>query len=151
MMLRADKNTSPDIYTKLSETEKICISDGWSAESFKSEALKDNGLVLYIQEENGKISALLTAYTATGEADITNVAVIPEYRRKGYATALISELEKIIPDDTEDIFLEVRESNINAINLYIKSGFEKISVRKRFYSNPQENAIIMKKKAGIRK
>lgn len=150
-MLRADKNTSYDIYTKLSEIEKICISDGWSAESFKSEALKENGIVLYIQEENGKISALLTAYTAIGEADITNVAVIPEYRRKGYATALISEFEKIIPDNTEDIFLEVRESNTNAINLYIKSGFEKISIRKRFYSNPQENAIIMKKKAGIKK
>ena len=151
MMLRADKNTSESVYKKLSETEKICIPDGWSAESFKSEALKDNGIVLYIQEDNGIISALLTAYTAIGEADITNVAVLPEYRRKGYAISLISEFEKIIPEDTEDIFLEVRESNQSAINLYLKAEFEKISVRKRFYSNPTENALIMKKKAGIKK
>lgn len=150
-MLKADKNTEAIIFQKLEKLEKTCIHDGWSAESFKSEALKDNGIVIYIQEDNGTVSALLTAYTAIGEADITNVAVLPEYRRKGYATALISEFEKIIPQDTEDIFLEVRESNINAINLYIKSGFEKISVRKRFYSNPTENAIIMKKKAGINK
>lgn len=151
MMLKADKNTPEYIYTKLADTEKICIPDGWSAESFKSESLKDNGIVLYIQEDNGIISALLTAYTAFGEADITNVAVLPEYRRKGYAKHLISEFEKIIPDDTEDIFLEVRESNQNAINLYLKSGFEQISIRKKFYSNPIENAVIMKKKAGIKK
>lgn len=151
MMLRADKNTPEYIYTRLADTEKICIPDGWSAESFKSESLKDNGIVLYIQEDNGTVSAFLTAYTAIGEADITNVAVLPEYRRKGYATLLISEFEKMIPEDTEDIFLEVRESNQSAINLYIKSGFEKISVRKRFYSNPTENAVIMKKKAGINK
>ena len=151
MMLRADKNTPEYIYAKLAETEKLCIPDGWSAESFKSESLKDNGIVLYIQENDGIISALLTAYTAIGEADITNVAVLPEYRRKGYATALISEFEKILPEDTEDILLEVRESNQSAINLYLKAGFEKISVRKRFYSNPTENALIMKKKAGIKK
>ena len=66
-------------------------------------------------------------------------------------TFLISEFEKILPEDTEDIFLEVRESNQIAINFYLKAGFEKISVRKRFYSNPTENALIMKKKAGIKK
>lgn len=145
MMLRADKNTPDYIFEELENLEKICISDGWSAESFRSEALKDNGIVLYIQENDKKISAFITAYTALGEADITNVAVSPEYRRKGYAFYLISELEKIIPEDTENIFLEVRESNQNAINLYLKSGFEKISLRKRFYSNPVENAVIMKK------
>lgn len=145
MMLRADKNTPDYIFEELENLEKICIPDGWSAKSFRSEALKDNGIVLYIQENNKKISAFITAYTALGEADITNVAVSPEYRRKGYALYLISELEKIIPENTESIFLEVRESNQNAINLYLKSGFEKISLRKRFYSNPVENAVIMKK------
>ncbi len=146
MMLRADENTSDLIFRKLEKLEKICIPDGWPLESFKSESLKNNGIVLYIQEDNGEISGLLTAYTAIGEADITNVAVSPEYRLRGYAINLISELEKIIPEDTENIFLEVRESNISAINLYLKSGFEKISVRKRFYSHPLENAVIMKKK-----
>jgi len=146
MMLRADRNTSDLIFRKLADLEKICIPDGWSAESFKSEALKDNGIVLYIQEDNGDISGLLTAYTATGEADITNVAVNPQFRCRGYASGLISALESIIPGDTENIFLEVRESNINAVNLYIKSGFEQIAVRKRFYSKPVEDAIIMKKK-----
>ncbi|MDE5946989.1 MAG: ribosomal protein S18-alanine N-acetyltransferase [Oscillospiraceae bacterium] len=145
MMLRADKNTPEYIFNELENLEKSCISDGWSAESFKSEALKDNGIVLYIQEDDKKISAFITAYTALGEADITNVVVSPEYRRRGYAFSLISELEKIIPEDTENIFLEVRESNQNAINLYLKSGFEKISIRKRFYSNPIEDAVIMKK------
>ena len=111
MMLRADKNTPEYIYAKLAETEKLCIPDGWSAESFKSESLKDNGIVLYIQENDGIISALLTAYTAIGEADITNVAVLPEYRRKGYATALISEFEKAADDFPLKILLEKKYSS----------------------------------------
>lgn len=149
MMLKADKDTPLDIFEKLAELEKICIPDGWSAKGFKTEAEKDNGIVLYTLEDNGEISSFLTAYTAIGEADITNVVVNPHYRRKGFAQMLISELEKIIPKNTEDIFLEVRESNSPAINLYIKSGFEQIAVRKNFYSNPVENAVIMKKKAGM--
>lgn len=149
MTLRADENTPEEIFDKLEKLEKICIPDGWSKNSFKSESLKNNGIVLYILEDDGTVSALLTAYTAVGEADITNVAVYPKYRRRGCALSLIRELEKIIPDDTEDIFLEVRESNTAAFNLYKKAGFEQISIRKRFYSNPVENAVIMKKKAGI--
>ena len=149
MMLRANKDTPYDIFEKLAELEKTCIPDGWSAKGFKAEAEKDNGIVLYTLEYNGDISSFLTAYTAIGEADITNVVVNPEYRRKGLAQSLISELEKIIPKDSEDIFLEVRESNSPALNLYLKSGFEQIAIRKNFYSNPVENAVIMKKKAGM--
>ena len=51
-----------------------------------------------------------------------------------------------IPHDTEEIFLEVRESYTPAIKLYEKCGFERLSVRKNFYSNPTENAIVMRKR-----
>lgn len=134
-----------DIISQLSALDKACVgADGWSAESFASEIDKENGLVLFIADGESVI-ALLSGYTAVGEADITSVAVSDKYRRKGLATELISEFERLLPDDTEDIFLEVRESNTPAVKLYEKNGFEKLSVRKNFYSCPRENAVVMKK------
>jgi len=145
-IIRADKSTPENVLIQLSELDKKCVgSDGWSAESFRSEVMKQNGLVLYIADEN-KVTALLSGYSAVGEGDITSIAVDRNYRRIGLATGLIAEFEKLLPKDTENIFLEVRESNESAVNLYKKCGFEKISVRKNFYSNPRENAVVMCKK-----
>lgn len=135
-----------DLFEKLSALDKKCIGiDGWSADSFCSEVNKENGIVLcFINDEN--IIALLSGYFAEGEGDITSVAVEPEFRRNGLAKQLIHEFEDNLPDSTENIFLEVRESNIPAIKLYQKCGFEKLSIRKNFYTNPRENAIVMIKK-----
>jgi len=143
---RAGENTVQDVFDALAELEKLAIGagEGWSAESFRSEAGKNNGFVLYIQSGD-RTAALLTGYYAAGEGDITNIAVHPDFRRKGLAQALIVEFEKLLPDDAHEIFLEVRESNEPAENLYKKCGFEQISLRKNFYVNPRENAIVMKK------
>lgn len=139
-------NTLPNVFDALSELDKSTVgAEGWSAESFRSEAVKENGYVLYIMQEESVI-ALLTGYSAVGEGDVTNVAVLPEYRRRGLAGQLIAEFERLLPVDAESIFLEVRESNAPAIALYEKCGFERLSVRKNFYSSPRENAIVMRKK-----
>lgn len=142
---RIRSNAAPLTFDALAALEKITVGEeGWSAESFRSEAEKENGYVLCIFCGNSA-AALLTGYYAVGEGDITNVAVAPEYRRKGLAQRLIAEFEGLLPDDAEKIFLEVRESNAPAIELYRKCGFEKLSVRKNFYANPCENAIVMMK------
>ena len=144
-IIRADENTPENIIIQLSELDKKCVgADGWSVNSFKSEIAKENGYVLYIAE-NDKAVALFAGYSAVGEGDITSIATDENYRRMGLAKSLIDEFEKLLPQDTESIFLEVRESNENAIRLYIKCGFEKISVRRNFYSNPRENAVVMRK------
>lgn len=140
------QSLSEEIAEKLSELDKMCVgADGWSADSFRSEAEKDNGYVLYVVD-NENVIALLSGYSAVGEADITSIAVHPEYRRKGLALRLIERFIEMIPDDAESIFLEVRESNAPAIALYEKCGFERLSVRKNFYSQPRENAVVMQKK-----
>ncbi|MDE6781950.1 MAG: ribosomal protein S18-alanine N-acetyltransferase [Ruminococcus sp.] len=134
------------IFDELSALDKKCVgSDGWSAESFRSEVLKDNGIVLCFTDGINVI-ALLSGYFAEGEGDITSVAVDENFRRKGLAQKLIAEFENLLPDSTENIFLEVRESNAPAVSLYRKCGFEKLSVRKNFYTNPRENAVVMVKK-----
>ncbi|MBE6865132.1 MAG: ribosomal-protein-alanine N-acetyltransferase [Ruminococcus flavefaciens] len=140
------QSLSEEIAEQLSELDKMCVgADGWSADSFRSEAEKDNGYVLYVVD-NENVIALLSGYSAVGEADITSIAVHPEYRRKGLALRLIERFIEMIPDDAESIFLEVRESNAPAIALYEKCGFERLSVRKNFYSQPRENAVVMQKK-----
>ncbi len=146
-VIRADKDTDDEIFSMLSELESQTITDGWSANGFRAEAEKENGYVLYI-EDNNRIISLLTAYTAADEADITNVAVDISMRRKGLAKILLSEFEAMLPCNINEIFLEVRASNEPAIKLYSSFGYEQIAVRKRFYSNPIEDAIIMKKKVG---
>ena len=140
------QSLNEEIAEKLSELDKMCVgADGWSADSFCSEAEKDNGYVLYVMD-NENVIALLSGYSAVGEADITSIAVHPEYRRKGLALKLIEYFIEMIPDDAESIFLEVRESNAPAIALYEKCGFERLSVRKNFYSQPRESAVVMQKK-----
>lgn len=145
MLQRADSKTAPEIFRELSAIDKMTVGEeGWSAESFRSEAEKENGYVLY-ETDGDRICALLTGYSAFGEGDITNVAVLPEYRRRGLAQRLIAEFERLLPEDAEEIFLEVRESNAPAAALYEKCGFERLSVRKNFYTEPCENAVVMRK------
>ena len=142
-IFRADKNSTESLFSRLSDLDKQCVgNDGWSAESFKSEAEKDNGIVLYAVE-NDVVTGLICGYFAADEADITSVAVAPEYRRQGIAARLMEEFLGVLPDITHCIFLEVRESNSAAIGLYEKFGFEKLSIRKNFYSFPDENAVVM--------
>lgn len=145
-LLRVSTDSDSHIFDELSMLDKKCVgSDGWSAKSFESEVRKENGIVLCFLY-NTQVIALLSGYFAEGEGDITSVAVDENFRRQGLAQCLIEEFEKIIPDNTENIFLEVRESNFSAIKLYEKCGFEKLSVRKNFYTNPCENAVVMVKK-----
>ena len=73
---------------------------------------------------------------------MTNFAVLPEYRRRGIAEALIAAQMK---NDMRFITLEVRKSNAAAIALYEKSGFENVGIRPKFYTDPTEDAVIMTK------
>ena len=133
-----------DIFQQLSELDKICIgAEGWSAESFRSEAAKENGIVLACFKGE-RLAGLLAGYTAAGEGDITTAAVSPEYRRQGIAYRLMQEFFSLLPEDSAEVFLEVRESNIPAIELYKKCGFKQVGLRKRFYSQPEESAVVMK-------
>ena len=136
---------SAETAERLSALDKLCVgAEGWSAASFLSESEKPNGIVLYIMDGD-EVIALLSGYHAAGEGDITSVAVCPDYRRRGLASALLKEFERLLPEDTESIFLEVRQSNSAAIELYRQAGFEDLSVRKRFYSAPEEDALVMRK------
>ncbi len=81
------------------------------------------------------------------ECHITNVAVLPEYRKMGIASSLINKMVEICKcSEIQTMTLEVRESNLPAINLYRKFGFISAGKRPTYYLKPLEDAIIMWKK-----
>jgi len=97
---------------------------------------------LEVAEVNGRIAAFLVSReTAPGEIEILNLAVDPACRRRGLATALMASVRRRRPGE---FFLEVRESNLAARDLYRKLGFEQAGVRPGYYDNPAEAAIVMR-------
>lgn len=131
---------------ELSELDKLCFDIPWSQKSFEDEA--GNNLATYFTaRDNGKIIGYAGFWSVSGEGDITNVAVLPEYRKKGIASKLIeSVIKKSNELSLSLLTLEVRKSNFAAQNLYSKYGFEIIGERKRYYSDNHEDALIMTKK-----
>ena len=125
----------------LAELDLLCFAVPWSEKSFLEEA--NNPLARYfVAKDEEKIVGYGGIWLVSGEGQITNIAVHPEYRKKGIASAILEELIKSA-EGCEQIFLEVRESNTAAISLYEKHGFKNCGVRKNFYHSPTENGIIM--------
>jgi len=140
-----NKDSPKSIFDDLSALDKICVgADGWSAQDFLDEAAKKGGIVL-AAFDGDRIIGAVAGFTASDTGEILTVATAPEYRRKGIARKLLTEFFSLIPDETETIALEVRQSNTAAIALYESFGFEKAGVRKRFYRDPVEDADIMVK------
>lgn len=138
--MKIDKMTADDC-RELAELEKICFSVPWSERSFREEA--ENRLATYLlAREDGKIIGYCGFWRVSGEAQVTNIAVLPEYRRRGVAAGLMKKMLELCSDDSE-IILEVRRSNGAAIALYERLGFEAAGIRKRFYHDPIEDGITM--------
>lgn len=127
----------------IAELEKLCFSQPWSYDAL-AEELKNETAFFHVAETDGVVSGYVGLHIVCGQAFITNIAVLPQYRRMGVAKKLLNSLfitaEKF---DLEFISLEVRPSNTPAVNLYKSFGFEEIGMRKNFYRNPTEDALIM--------
>ena len=119
--------------------EKTCFAHPWSREDLKNQIGLDTSHFL-VATVDGNIAGYMGLQIFGGEGYVTNVAVMPEYRKQGIAEALIREQMK---NEMSFITLEVRESNLPAISLYTKCGFKNVGIRPNFYSAPTENAIIM--------
>ena len=127
---------------RLAALEKLCFSTPWSIDSIKSAMDGANTFLGVCQ--NGEITGYLSFSSVAGECYINNIAVHPDFRRKGVAKAMLCELFNIaVSSYYEFISLEVRESNLSARNLYNAFGFKEEGRRKNYYTAPQEDAIIL--------
>jgi [ribosomal protein S18]-alanine N-acetyltransferase len=138
--------TKKDI-TQMALLDKLCFSAPWSEDTFNKE-LNENDLALYIlaeMKDTGQIIGYAGVWLIHDEGHITNVAVHPEYRRKhiGFAVinALMTESRNLAEINT--FTLEARKSNTAAIELYKKFGFVDVGIRKGYYQDNKEDAVIM--------
>ena len=130
---------------QIAQLEKICFSDPWSEKSIASEL--DNKLAFWlVAAEGDTVAGYIGSQTVIDETDMMNVAVHPDFRRKGIAEALVNTLvENLQKMGSRCLTLEVRTSNAPAIALYEKLGFAEIGRRKNYYRNPREDALILRK------
>lgn len=130
---------------QVAELEKLCFSDPWSEKSVASEL--ENELAHWlVAVEGDRVAGYVGSQTVCGETDMMNVAVHPDFRRQGIAEALVKGLVADLKEmGSRCLTLEVRASNIPAQKLYEKLGFAQVGKRPKYYRNPKEDALILRK------
>lgn len=126
----------------VAKIEALCIETPWGERELFRELENKNAFYACIKKD-GRTVGYGGIWLSVGTADITNIAVLPEYRREGFGSLILSELtKKAVENGCFEINLEVNENNLGAVLLYEKCGFEKVGIRKKYYKN-KDNAIIM--------
>lgn len=129
----------------IAELEKLCFSDPWSENSVASE-LKNPLALWLVAMEGDRLAGYIGSQSVEGEADVMNVAVHPDFRRRGIAEQLCNALvDHLKHKQIHCLTLEVRASNAPAIALYEKLGFALVGRRPNYYRHPKEDALIMRK------
>ena len=130
---------------KMADLDKICFTMPWSLMNFETE-IKRNHLGFYlVYEADSKIVGYAGLWAIKPEGHITNVAVHPDYRRRGIGSTLMRELLKQSYErfGLTEFTLEVRISNIEAVKLYSRFGFKYAGKRKAYYTDTNEDALIL--------
>jgi [ribosomal protein S18]-alanine N-acetyltransferase len=130
---------------RIAAIEQTSVSP-WPAPLIVAELERPQGLQLVAAgDEDGSVVGWCCGIAAP-EAELFKIAVVPSKRRTGVGTALLLQLEDLCRDKgCETLFLEVRAANTAAISLYEKLGFRGVGHRKNYYSNPQDDALILRK------
>lgn len=138
-----EKMTVDDIDNVL-EVDRNSFTIPWSKDSFFRE-LVENKVALYLVAKIENVAVgYIGVWKVIDEGHITNIAVHPEYRGIGIGKMLVSELLSLCEKEGIEAFtLEVRKSNIAAQNLYKKFHFAECGMRKGYYEDNNEDAIIM--------
>lgn len=138
----------PEDLDLVAAIENICFSDPWSKDGFISSLEEPASILLVAENEEGKIAGYCCLYGVLDEGEIVNVAVSPEFRKKGYGAGMVTDLMRRGEErGIRTFFLEVRAGNDSARRLYSELGFKELSIRKGFYEYPKEDGILMCRQA----
>lgn len=128
---------------QVTEIEKASMPSPWSKELFDEE-LKRPAAHYFVMEEQGKVAGYMGYWEAPEEAHIINLAIAPEFRNKGLGQRMMDDcLSYAAKRGAQLATLEVRQSNVAAQRLYEKCDFRVVAIRKKYYSDNQEDAIVM--------
>lgn len=122
---------------------RLSFAHPWSRQLIADDMLNPNSF--YAVETDGDRAIGYGGITIiAGEANVTNIAIHPNYRRQGVGTRIMERLIRYCTDNNLLLItLEVRKSNISAVSLYEKSGFAVEGERKGYYADNGEDALIM--------
>jgi ribosomal-protein-alanine N-acetyltransferase len=131
--------------------ERSCYGDPWPATAFAS--LPHNSRVFFAvarqtdrDDVPGRVAGYVVAWYVMDEGELANLAVAPDARRQGIGKALLDAMfVDAAGRGTSQVFLEVRESNVAARQLYATRGFEEVGRRQRYYRSPVEDALILRR------
>lgn len=138
---REENTALPDL---LCFIEERCFSDPWSRGMMQN-ALADPSVLLLTVCDGERAVGYMMLMTVLPDAEILNLAVLPEYRRRGLADELFDACLAYCNEvRAEMLFLEVRASNTPAVSLYEKKGFVTVGRRKNYYRYPKEDALVMR-------
>jgi ribosomal-protein-alanine N-acetyltransferase len=136
----------PEDADAVAEVEKQCFATPWSRESFWRDASSsDTYYLLAVDEEaDNKVIGYVGCWILAYEGSITNVAIAPDYRRRGIGRQMLLKLiEEVKARGVTAMTLEARVSNTPAIKLYEGLGFKSVGQRPKYYTSPVEDAEIM--------
>jgi len=134
----------PEDVPEVMSLELASYTTPWSGTLFMNEIYKPLSVAKVVRSGE-KIMGYICADQVLDEGHILNVTVHPEHRRRGMAVHMVAHVIRLLAGRAcKSLFLEVRMSNEAALRMYEKSGFSMISVRKRYYTSPEEDAVIMK-------
>jgi ribosomal-protein-alanine N-acetyltransferase len=132
-----------DDIEEILDIEKRSFISPWTKRLFE-ETLSSPISTNFVLKKGNTILGYIIMYSVGNEVHILNIAVHPDYRKKGYGSKLVTHvLTHFRGSDVVEFFLEVREGNSRAINLYKKYGFEVIGKRKKYYMETNEDALVM--------
>lgn len=138
--------TTVDHLDRIAEIEALCFTTPWSRKSFADSMANEQVISFFTALIDNEIVGYICLFHLFEEGELLNIAVSPDYRKRGFGQQLMNKtFEYLEQKDVTRITLEVRESNNNAKNLYIKNGFKAIGIRKNYYTSPTENGIVMEK------
>ncbi len=132
--------------------ENACFNAPWTRKHFEAE-LEGNRFSHIVavphphpEADSPSLIAYICAWIIFEEVRFLNLAVLPDFRRRGIAQGLIGEmLRRADQENCQRGLLEVRESNSSALNLYKSLNFKEYARRRAYYTNPSEDAILMRR------
>lgn len=138
-----------DDLPRIMEIEHESYSTPWPERSFEG-LLKRPNATLLVAVTDGEVIGYAVSWTVLDEAELGNIAVAPASRRHGVAQELLTAtIEEMDRKNAASIYLEVRVTNELAQRLYTRNGFEPVGERKDYYSEPTEDALVMRRRSDV--
>jgi ribosomal-protein-alanine N-acetyltransferase len=131
--------------SEVARIETAAFSTPWSETTFLS-LLDRSGVELWVAEWGDQLAAYAILWRVLDEGELANIAVRPDLRGRGIGSGLLGRILKVAEESgVRSLYLEVRESNELARQMYARRGFHEIGVRKGYYEGPREDACVLKK------